>query len=120
MILDLHHAQITIPPGSEPAARAFYCDLLGFQEIEKPAALQPRGGLWLQVGDREVHLGIETGNLLSRSRAHLAYLVRDLPALRDRLDAAGYPTSSQLPIPGYRRCELRDPFGNRLELIERT
>jgi len=34
MILGLHHAQITVPPGAEAAAREFYCHFLGLAEIE--------------------------------------------------------------------------------------
>nr|WP_207229353.1 hypothetical protein [Ktedonosporobacter rubrisoli] len=59
-IIGLHHAQITIPRGSEEQGRQFYCELLGLAEIEKPAALQGRGGFWLQVGDRQVHVGLRT------------------------------------------------------------
>lgn len=39
MILGIHHVQITIPTGEEARARAFYCDLLGLEEMEKPASL---------------------------------------------------------------------------------
>jgi catechol 2,3-dioxygenase-like lactoylglutathione lyase family enzyme len=60
-ILGLHHAQITIPKGSEEEARQFYCQLLGLPEIEKPESLKGRGGFWLQVGDRQVHVGTEDG-----------------------------------------------------------
>ena len=60
-ILGLHHAQITIPRGTEAQGRKFYCDLLGLPEIEKPASLQGRGGFWLQVGSQQVHVGIEDG-----------------------------------------------------------
>ncbi|MEW9032680.1 MAG: glyoxalase, partial [Planifilum fimeticola] len=60
-IVGLHHAQITIPRGAEEQAREFYCGVLGLNEIEKPASLRARGGFWLQVGDREVHVGTEDG-----------------------------------------------------------
>ena len=63
MILGLHHAQITIPKGSEDEARAFYCSFLNLPELEKPDALKSRCGFWLQVGDRQVHVGTEDGFL---------------------------------------------------------
>ena len=28
-------------------------------EVEKPAALKPRGGFWLKAGDRQIHVGTE-------------------------------------------------------------
>ncbi len=116
-ITGLHHAQITIPAGAEAMARQFYCDLLGLPEIPKPAALADRGGFWVQVGTAEVHISIEDGTDRAATKAHLAYLVDDLPAWRARFAAAGIATEENVPIPGYDRFECRDPFGNRLECI---
>lgn len=53
MILGLHHAQITIPKGSEEEGKHFYCNVLGLEEIEKLVSLRGRGGFWLQGGDKE-------------------------------------------------------------------
>jgi catechol 2,3-dioxygenase-like lactoylglutathione lyase family enzyme len=118
-IVGIHHVQITIPPGAEEQARQFYCRLLGLAEIEKPESLKGRGGFWLQVGDRQVHVGSEEGVERTRTKAHVAYQVRELAAWRERLEAEGYAVLDGVAIPGYNRFESRDPFGNRLELIER-
>ena len=99
-------------------ARAFYCGTLGISEIEKPAALQERGGFWLQVGERQVHVGIEEGVKRQATKAHVAYAVRSLAEWRARLAAAGVEILDGIPIPGCERFEFRDPFGNRIELIE--
>jgi catechol 2,3-dioxygenase-like lactoylglutathione lyase family enzyme len=117
-IVGLHHAQISIPRGAEADGRRFYVGVLGLREIEKPVSLAGRGGFWLEVGDREVHVGTEDGVDRSATKAHLAYRVADLSAWRVRLEAAGVKTLDCVPIPGYQRFEFRDPFGNRLELIE--
>lgn len=117
-ILGLHHAQITIPTGQESAARDFYCRLLGLQEIPKPESLQGRGGFWLDLGSQQVHVGTEDGVNRRAGKAHLAYQVNDLGAFVSRLEAAGIGVERGVPIPGHDRVELRDPFGNRLELIE--
>lgn len=117
-IVALDHAQITVPHGAEEAARAFYCGVLGLMEIAKPAVLVPRGGLWLAVGDRQLHVGTEDGVDRRATKAHVAYRVRDLPAWKRHLQTHGVTIEESIPIPGCRRCELRDPFGNRLELIE--
>jgi len=116
-ILHLHHAQITIPPGAEAQARAFYCDLLGLQEIEKPDSLKGRGGFWVMVGDQQVHIGVEAGVDRSRTKAHLAYRVADLAGWQARLRAHGIEIGDSVPIPGHERFEFRDPFGNRVEFI---
>ncbi|GIL09359.1 MAG: hypothetical protein BroJett033_8700 [Chloroflexota bacterium] len=114
----LHHVQVSIPIGAEDAARAFYCGVLGLPEIEKPKALRGRGGLWLQLGDLQLHLGVEDGVDRAATRAHLAYEVDDLTAWRERLAAQGIAAQDSVPIPGYERFEARDPFGNRIEFIQ--
>lgn len=117
MIIRLHHAQITIPKGAEEQGRQFYCQVLGLPEIEKPEALRGRGGFWLQVGDRQVHIGTEDGVDRSATRAHLAYEVTDVEVWRIRLQAHGVAILDGVAIPGYVRFEVRDPFGNRVEFI---
>ena len=119
MIIGLHHVQITIPKGEEAAGRQFYCALLGLPEIDKPRSLQGRGGFWLQVGNREVHVGTEDGVDRAATKAHLAYAVDDLAIWRKRLQAAGVELEADTPpIPGYERIKFRDPFGNRVEFIQ--
>ena len=116
-ILHLHHAQITIPRGQEAQARAFYCDLLGLHEIEKPDSLKGRGGFWVMVGDQQLHIGVEDGVTRSQTKAHLAYQVADLAGWQAYLLANGVSIGDSIPIPGYARFEFRDPFGNRVEFI---
>ncbi|MEO6334390.1 MAG: VOC family protein [Pyrinomonadaceae bacterium] len=118
MILAIHHAQITIPKGSEDEARKFYCDLLRLTELPKPEELAGRGGFWLAVGDRQVHVGTEEAVERSRTKAHVAYLVEDLETWRRTLKASDIAISDGIQIPGCRRFEFRDPFGNRIEFLE--
>ena len=116
-ILGLHHAQISIPRGAEAEGRRFYVGLLGLRELDKPASLAGRGGFWLAAGDgREVHVGTEDGVDRAATKAHLR--VSNLAAWRERLAAAGVEVLDSVPIPGYDRFEFRDPFGNRVEMIE--
>ena len=117
-IIGLHHAQITIPKGAEAQGRHFYCEVLGLPEIAKPESIQGRGGFWLQVGDRQVHVGTEDGVDRKASKAHLAYQVTDITEWQEKLQAAGITMLDSVPIPGYRRFEARDPFGNRIEFIQ--
>jgi catechol 2,3-dioxygenase-like lactoylglutathione lyase family enzyme len=117
-IVGLHHAQITVPKGAEDEAREFYCDVLGLKEIEKPASLRGRGGLWLQVGDRQVHIGTEAGFDRLTTKSHLAYQVSDINFWRERLEVNGVLPLDSVPIEGFQRFEARDPFGNRIEMIQ--
>ena len=87
MITGIDHVQITIPPGKEEAARAFYCQMLGLPEIAKPDSLKPRGGFWLQVCDQQMHVGLEENVERHRTKAHVAYAVSDLQVWRTALAA---------------------------------
>jgi catechol 2,3-dioxygenase-like lactoylglutathione lyase family enzyme len=116
-ILGLDHVQIAMPRGREAEARAFYGAVLGLAEIPKPEALARRGGAWFAVGDRELHLGAEE-DFRPASKAHPAFRVAKLDALRARLTKAGYPPIEDHALPGYDRFYVSDPFGNRLEFLE--
>jgi catechol 2,3-dioxygenase-like lactoylglutathione lyase family enzyme len=120
MIVGIHHVQITIPPGAEEEARAFYCRMLELPEIRKPESLAGRGGFWVQAGDREVHIGVEDGVERRLTKAHIAYEVDDLELWKARLLAGGVALYECPTIPGYDRVEFRDPFGNRVEFICRA
>lgn len=118
MLIRLHHAQITIPKGAEAQARAFYCGLLGLPEVEKPDSLKGRGGFWLELGNVQIHIGTEDGINRTATKAHLAYQVDDVSAWHQILTEAGLQIGDSVPIPGFDRFEFRDPFGNRVELIQ--
>jgi len=117
-IVRLNHVQITIPKGAEAEGRAFYCDLLGLREIEKPASLQARGGFWVEIADMQVHVSVEDGVDRNATKAHVAYEVDDVAAWRAKLGSNGFKIGDSVPIPGCDRFEMRDPFGNRMEFIQ--
>lgn len=115
----VHHAQITIPKNAEAAAREFYCDFLGLREVEKPASLKARGGFWLEIGAFQIHVGTEDGVERERTKAHIAYLVNDLRGWREKLETKNIKILEGVPIPGCERFEFRDPFGNRVEFLQK-
>lgn len=118
-ILSLDHVQLAMPPGGEAQARAFYARALGLAEVPKPPHLAARGGCWFERGAVRIHLGVEADFRPAR-KAHPALLVDDLRTLADALAAAGFPTRPGEPLDGYVRVDVNDPFGNRIELMERT
>ncbi len=118
MILQVHHAQITIPKGEEDTAREFYCEFLGLKEVEKPESLRGRGGFWLELGGFQIHIGTEDDFDRTKTKAHLAYQVEDLDGWRDKLERRGIKTIEGVKIPNFRRFEFRDPFDNRVEFLE--
>lgn len=120
MITGLHHVQITIPEGAEDRARDFYCGTLGLQEVAKPESLGGRGGIWVEAGNHQIHIGTESGVDRHASKAHIAYEVNDIQSWRNRLTSHRVEILEGVPIPGFERFEFRDPFGNRVEMIQRA
>ena len=111
----LDHVQVMMPPGREDEARLFYGGLLGLTEIEKPEPMRARGGVWFAEG---IHVSGEEGFTPPR-RAHPALRVADLDRLAASLAAAGCAVEWDERWPGVRRFYTRDPFCNRVELLER-
>lgn len=103
-------------------ALAFYRDVLGLPEdLQRPDLGYP--GAWLTVGAQQIHL-LELPNPDPVSNRpvhggrdrHCALTLRDLDALRQRLDAAHVPYT--LSKSGRRALFCRDPDSNALELVE--
>ena len=118
-ILSIDHVQVAMPEGQEETARGFYINILGFTEIPKPSALVKRGGAWFQSGSVQLHLGIEKDFRPAR-KAHPAFIVEDLDATIEKIQQAGYEwDESQPPLDGYKRAHIYDPFGNRIELMQK-
>jgi catechol 2,3-dioxygenase-like lactoylglutathione lyase family enzyme len=117
-IVAIDHVQLAMPEGGEDAARAFYAGVLGLAEVPKPAELAGRGGAWFAAGRVQVHLGVEADFRPAR-KAHVALQVEGLMALVARCQAAGVTVARDVPLPGMDRVHVADPFGNRIELVER-
>jgi catechol 2,3-dioxygenase-like lactoylglutathione lyase family enzyme len=113
-VTGIDHVQVAAPPGCEAEARAFYGELLGLEELAKPEALAARGGCWFSAGGQELHVGVEEPFAPAR-KAHPSFVVTDLDDVAARLTAKGIDVAYDDRIPGTRRLETTDPFGNRLE-----
>ena len=116
MITGLDHVQIAMPVGGEDAARRFYAGVLQLPEIDKPAVLAVRGGVWFQCGAVQLHLGADAA-FSAAKKAHPALAVGDWPALMARLASHGVEAQPQETVNGRARANIFDPFGNRVELI---
>ena len=117
-VVAVDHVQLGYPPGGDDAARRFYGEVLGFVEIPKPEAMRARGGMWFQAGPIQIHLGLEP-EMRASAKAHPGLVVDDLDAFCARLAAAGCEWRPDDSVPGVRRGHTKDPFGNRIELIQR-
>jgi catechol 2,3-dioxygenase-like lactoylglutathione lyase family enzyme len=124
-MIALHHVQVACPPGGEAGARRFYGDGLGLTEVEKPDALQGRGGAWFRAYDArgavvaEVHIGVEDPFAPAR-KAHPAFVVDDLDAVAASVVAAGFAVdeTERNTFEGYLRFHTHDGAGNRVEVLQ--
>ena len=116
---DIDHVQLAIPEGGEDRARAFFGNLLKLDELPKPADLEARGGCWFAVADRQIHVGVDQ-NFRAAQKAHVALSTIDLDELRARLERAGYHTQNDSDVDGRKRFFTHDPFGNRIEFMDRS
>ena len=117
-MLALDHIQIAMPAGGEAAARAFWCDGLGLAELAKPEALRDRGGLWLALDRAELHLGVEADFVPAR-KAHPGFVVGDIDAVAAQIEAQGLTPRWDDRLEDRRRFFAEDPFGNRLEFLQK-
>ncbi|WP_409276006.1 VOC family protein [Neobacillus sp. SCS-31] len=113
----LDHVQLAAPKGCEEDARAFYGNLLGFTEIEKPPVLKKKGGAWFQNGTIQLHIGVEDP-FLPAKKAHPAFEIENLDGLKAHLKENGVDVIEDDNLPGANRFYAADPFGNRLEFLE--
>jgi catechol 2,3-dioxygenase-like lactoylglutathione lyase family enzyme len=114
----LDHVQICIPVGEEEKAREFYTSVLGLEEIEKPDALKPNGGLWFRIADIQLHIGAEDAQ--GKSKRHPAFEVEGLEEIREHLQEHRVRVKDETPVPGLKRFSFFDPFDNRIEFMERV
>ena len=113
------HVQVCIPRGTEEAAREFYGGLLGLEEVEKPEVLKKNGGMWYSVAGVQLHVGVE--DVVAPSKRHPAFDVVDAASVRAYLAQHGVRIKDEPDIPGVvQRFSFFDPFGNRIELLEKT
>jgi len=119
MITGIDHVQLAMPAGQEERAREFYVGALSLAEVRKPDHLAARGGAWFESPGVKIHLGVDPDFRPAR-KAHPGLLVTDLRGLTDALRRAGYEVQEGEPLAGYLHAYVDDPFGNRLELMQRV
>lgn len=118
-VVGLDHVQLAGPAGCEAEARRFFSGLLGLPEVEKPAPLRARGGVWFEAGAQQLHVGVEDPFEPAR-KAHPALRVAsgaDLDEIAGRLIGAGAPVVWDEALTDVRRFYTEDPWGNRVELL---
>jgi catechol 2,3-dioxygenase-like lactoylglutathione lyase family enzyme len=110
------HIHICVPLERLEEAKQFYTDIIGLQEIERPNHLFSTAGYWFNIGNLQLHIGVEAA--LARSIRHTAMEVAYVMAARELLEKNNIEIIEEPVIPGRTRFAFIDPFGNRMELLE--
>lgn len=120
-IRTLHHVSLCVTDLER--SRAFYRDVLGLEEIERPAF--DFSGAWFALGeDRQLHLIVHASPRSLRGTAevdprdgHFALRVESYEEALERLRAHGVPLrESPQNATAWAQIHLRDPDGNGIEL----
>jgi catechol 2,3-dioxygenase-like lactoylglutathione lyase family enzyme len=89
----------------------FYTEVMGLTPVER----RDRGGrgAWFQLGDAQVHVA-EDATPQPRSKRHFAVEVADLAEARREVAARGAEVDQEEAG----RFWMRDPSGNRIEVVQ--
>ena len=110
------HFHVCVPPPQLEEARDFYANVLGLEQIYRPDDLFTSAGYWFNIGDAQLHIGVEPS--VGQSIRHTAIEVVDIAAAKAHLEANGVHIIPEPVIPGRDRFAFLDPFGNRMELLQ--
>ena len=92
--------------------------VLGLSEVRKPEALRNSGGVWFELEQGRLQIGVDP-SFSPAGKAHPGLVVTSdqLSVLAVRLRASGFPVEYDERVEGVTRFFTTDPWGNRLELI---
>ena len=118
--LSVHHVAVVVRDLA--AAKEFYGEILGLEEIPRPAFDFP--GAWYAVGDRQLHLIVHAPARAVRGTreidardGHFALRVADYDATLAHLRSRGVVVrESRLNVTPWAQLYVTDPDGNVIEL----
>lgn len=116
-----HHVAIVVRDAT--AAREFYGELLGLEELERPADVAGRfAGAWYRIGALELHVFEQPDYQPPRAEIgpHIALHTADFDATVERLRGRGcrFAFGPGRDTDGTARAILRDPTGNVVEITD--
>lgn len=115
----INHVTLAVPAGEHAKVRAFYCGVLGLQEVKRPEALGVVYDIiWFEWLDILRHIDFTPPWTKPAENRHIAVEVNDLHAVRTYLEQKGAEIREAVVIPDRDRFYVLDPFGNYFEFIE--
>ena len=97
-------------------SRQFYGGQLGLREIAPPASFDFIA-VWYDLGGTYLHLLLKDRPDTVSPR-HFCLHVSDILAARQHCESLEIPMSETVKIPGADRFFIRDPDGNRIEVLQ--
>jgi glyoxylase I family protein len=113
-VTHLDHCSVLITDVTK--ARHFYGNLLGLNEIAAPKTFD-FVALWYDLGGTYLHLLLKDKPDTISPR-HFCLHVRDCRQARNYLTQKGVPIEETVKIPSAERFFIRDPDGNRIEILQ--
>lgn len=114
----INHFHVCVSPERLEEARDFYMYILGLELIKRPDHLFNSPGYWFNIGDAQLHIGVEATSQFTER--HTALEVSDILSAKKHLEASGIEICPQAKVSGWERFAFVDPFGNRMELLQLT
>lgn len=117
----IHHVTFDMPESRVAECSVFY-EALGFVPVETPQRLLRRAR-WLQSGSTQIHLQYADSDDKpftiphTPMSGHVAIVVDNYDTAIGALTAAGVEVEIGTEHWGAKRCKVKDPVGNLLELM---
>jgi catechol 2,3-dioxygenase-like lactoylglutathione lyase family enzyme len=110
----LHHVSLEVPPEDAERSVEFW-RLLGFEEVEAPAALGD-SVRWVEREGTQIHLILTEGHT-APVLGHAAVVAPDHAEAKERLRDAGFQVEDTRQLWGADRAFAIAPGGHRVELM---
>jgi catechol-2,3-dioxygenase len=103
---------VAIEVGDIEKAVAFYSDVFGLEKLD-----EGEGDAFFKLGEHQfLAMFEEKGMIRPRSSAHFGIMVRDESQIAEVREKLINKYQLEL-IPGF-RCDFRDPWGNRIQVVD--
>ncbi|WP_421828360.1 VOC family protein [Larkinella sp.] len=112
-ITAIDHIQLSMLPNGQEDIRNFYVTILGMEEVFNPGST---GGVWLKSGSIHIHFGVDP-QLIPSKYAHIALRINNLPSFLERCHHFSIDIEKRDAVDVTHRIYIKDPFGNKIELI---
>ena len=115
-IIGIDHVQLAMPHGGEEEARRFWVEVMGLDELPKPAHLAINGGCWFAAAGLRAMVWRSTAAMACSSRSTCHVSLPGNTAISSMAFDTSMPTKYSgvvmygSPVPGLAECGLLRPW----------